>query len=356
MHRPNVAASPQRKPHSSLTAAPDGRRTIVKELSVGGNTETAHLHHEGNRRSAISTKALTRSKPLKDTRLYENDLLRTSVEQRQNKYYNTIAYKYDVHFMNQHALRYRKELYEDILRGVAVESMRVLDAACGGGENSAFFVEHGAAITGLDISEVQCAIFQRRFPNSTVVNASMADTGLENNSFDLVVTESLHHVHPFVNECVNEIHRILKPGGYFLLWEPVTGSIFDAARRLWYRHDPEFFQDNEASVDVVGLIETHKAQFKKIELRYGGNFGHLFVSNSMAFRIPPSVVKYYASPALLLERLLNRVTGRRLALWALCLLRKVELDRPCQSRLQDAAVHLARAFYDQKASYPAVAK
>jgi ubiquinone/menaquinone biosynthesis C-methylase UbiE len=252
----------------------------------------------------------------------KNDLLRASVERTQKDYYNSIADKYDRHFSNQFALAYRKELYGDILADVDLNGMRVLDAACGGGENSAFFAEHRCEIMGLDLSDAQCAIFRRRFPNSVVVNASMAATGLKSDSFDLVVTESLHHVHPFVNDCVNEIHRILKPGGYFLFWEPVSGSFFDLARRLWYRHDPEFFEDNEASVDVAGLIESHKAQFKLIKLCYGGSLGHLFVSNSMAFRIPLSIVKYYAKPALFLERNLNRVTGRRLALWALCLLQK----------------------------------
>lgn len=252
----------------------------------------------------------------------KNDLLRASVERTQKDYYNSIADKYDRHFSNQFALAYRKELYGDILADVDLNGMRVLDAACGGGENSAFFAEHRCEIMGLDLSDAQCAIFRRRFPNSVVVNASMAATGLKSDSFDLVVTESLHHVHPFVNDCVNEIHRILKPGGYFLFWEPVSGSFFDLARRLWYRHDPEFFEDNEASVDVAGLIESHKTQFKLIKLCYGGSLGHLFVSNSMAFRIPLSIVKYYAKPALFLERNLNRVTGRRLALWALCLLQK----------------------------------
>lgn len=252
----------------------------------------------------------------------KNDLLRASVERTQRDYYNSIADKYDSHFSNQFALAYRKELYGDILSGVDLSGIRVLDAACGGGENSVFFAEHHCEITGVDVSDAQCAIFRRRFPNSVAVNSSMAETGLRSDSFDLVVTESLHHVHPFVNDCVNEVHRVLKSGGYFLFWEPVSGSLFDLARRLWYRHDPEFFEDNEASVNVAALIESHKAQFKLIKLRYGGSFGHLFVSNSMAFRIPPAMVRYYAKPALFLERKLNRVTGRRLALWALCLLQK----------------------------------
>lgn len=68
-------------------------------------------------------------------------------------------------------------------------------------------------INGLDLSEVQYAIFQRHG-----LNSGWADTGLKNNSFDLVVTELLRHVDPFVNECGNEILRILKPGGWAGMW------------------------------------------------------------------------------------------------------------------------------------------
>jgi hypothetical protein len=49
------------------------------------------------------------------------------------------------------------------------------------------------------------------------------------------------------------------------------------------------YQDNEASVDVVSLIEAHEIQFNKIKLRYGGHLGHLFCSNSLAVPQPAVV-------------------------------------------------------------------
>jgi SAM-dependent methyltransferase len=43
-----------------------------------------------------------------------------------------------------------------------------------------------------------------------------------NNSFDLIVCFStLHHI-PNVSFVISELHRCLKPGGYFLLHEPIT--------------------------------------------------------------------------------------------------------------------------------------
>ncbi|MBI2240886.1 MAG: class I SAM-dependent methyltransferase [Magnetospirillum gryphiswaldense] len=240
----------------------------------------------------------------------------------QRDYYNAIANAYDSSYSSPYALRYRQELFASILEGVEVKGLRVLDMACGGGQNSTFFKERGAEVTGLDISDAQCTIFQHRFPDSVVVTGSMTQMSFSDASFDLVVTESLHHSHPHLQQCLAEVHRVLKPGGRFLLWEPECGSIFDHARKLWYRLDPHYFQDNEASIDIDQVLDAYDGKIMVERLQYGGNLAHLFVLSSMHFRIPPTAVKYYARPVMALERMLNKLNSRFFSMWVLCLLRK----------------------------------
>ena len=43
--------------------------------------------------------------------------------------------------------------------------------------------------------------------------------------------------------------------------EPHSGSLPDVIRRIWYKHD-RFFSDNEASIDVQALEREFAAQFK----------------------------------------------------------------------------------------------
>lgn len=243
-------------------------------------------------------------------------------EQVQRQYYNAIAETYDAHFASPEALAYRKRLFTPLFDGIPLAGARVLDVACGGGENSAFFLDRGADVVGLDISDAQCRIFRRRFPNSAVVTGSMAEMGFADGSFDVVVTESLHHSHPHLDRCLNEIHRVLKPGGVFLLWEPEAGSVFDRIRKVWYRLDPNYFQANEQSIDIRHVTSAFQGQFYVEKMEFGGGLAHLLVLNSMHFRIPPRVVRLYAETAMALEFFMNRINSRLLSMWVLCLLRK----------------------------------
>ena len=47
---------------------------------------------------------------------------------------------------------------------------------------------------------------------------SIHNTKFLDNTFDAIyICGGLHHVLPLLNETMNEIHRILKPGGLFIL-------------------------------------------------------------------------------------------------------------------------------------------
>ena len=90
---------------------------------------------------------------------------------RQREYYNRIAVTYDQHYASEENLRYRKYVFEQVFGKRDLGGLRVLDAMCGGGENSTYFVARGCEVTGVDISEQQCALYAQRFPG----NACCAD-------------------------------------------------------------------------------------------------------------------------------------------------------------------------------------
>jgi SAM-dependent methyltransferase len=106
-----------------------------------------------------------------------------------------------------------------------------------------------------------------------------------------------------------EIHRVLKPGGYFCFMEPHSGSFPDVIRRIWYKHD-RFFSDNEAAIDVGSMEREFAAEFKFDRVRYLGNIAFLFVLNSLIFRIPLGVKPFYSSFLISLEGLINKLQGK----------------------------------------------
>jgi SAM-dependent methyltransferase len=244
-------------------------------------------------------------------------------EQRQASHYDQIAADYEVHYSDEWSQRYRRRFFnERLVEGVPLEGARVLDAMCGSGQLAEFLASRGALVTGLDVSQEVVDRFRKRLPGSEGVARSITDSGFPDGHFDAVmVVGGLHHVHPDVDRAVAEVHRILRPGGHFCFAEPHVGSLADLGRRLWYRFDP-LFEDNEAGIDVECMRREHAGRFEFLRTRYGGGPAYLLVFNSMVFRVPVGLKRVFSPPLLWLEGAIERVQTRRTSCMVLCQWRK----------------------------------
>ena len=244
-------------------------------------------------------------------------------EATQREHYNRIAAEYETNYDDPSARAYRTRFIEEpMLGGIDLSGKQVLEAMCVTGMTTAGLLARGADVTGLDISDACMAAFRRRWPQCNAVCASITDTGLPSESFDAaVVVGGLHHLQPNVEPGVDEIHRLLKPGGWFCFLEPHTGSLPDLFRRQWYKRDLRFAR-NEAAVDLESLKTRYADRFDFVKELYCGNLGFLLVYNSMIFAIPLRLKPLYTPMLLWLESMINRLQGKRLACIVICQWRK----------------------------------
>jgi len=229
-------------------------------------------------------------------------------ERQQQRHYDTIAADYEAHYSDEWSVEYRRRfIYEPMFAGLNLAGLQVLDAMCGSGQTTSYLLARGASVTGLDISNEVIDTFQSRWTGANVVKRSLLDSGLPDNSFDCVaVVGGLHHIHPNVKAAVREIHRVLKPGGHFCFMEPHSGSLPDVVRKVWYRFD-RFFSDNEAAIDVSALQRDFRGSFELRKVNYLGNVAFLLVLNSLIFRIPPKSKKSFAPLMMKLEPWINKL-------------------------------------------------
>jgi SAM-dependent methyltransferase len=230
-------------------------------------------------------------------------------EAQQERHYDTLAVSYEQHYSDPYSMQYRRRFFnEPMLAGLELRGRRVLDAMCGAGQLTDYLVTTGAEVWGLDISEAVITSFKGKYPQAFTVRASILDTGLDASSFDCVmVVGGLHHVHPHVDEAIDEIHRILRPGGAFCFMEPHAGSLPDLVRRAWYRLDRRMFETNEEAIDLPALEARNVRRFELVKTTYGGNLAYLLVFNSLVFRVPLAWKRYYAPLCLKLEAGITRV-------------------------------------------------
>lgn len=120
--------------------------------------------------------------------------------------------------------RYRFEKLEYLARCVnfnGYANLNLLDVGCGLGNDTSRFALGGALITGIDISPHAIELSQENFTHRGLTgdfevmdgeNMSFAD-----NSFDVIYCHTVFHFTHSPQKMVDEIQRVLKPGGTAIL-------------------------------------------------------------------------------------------------------------------------------------------
>jgi SAM-dependent methyltransferase len=98
----------------------------------------------------------------------------------------------------------------------SVEGLDVLELGCGAGPLTAWLVEHGATVTGVDVSPAMVELARERLGGrARLLVADIADplTFAPDESVDLVVASLvLHYLEDWV-PVLREVRRVLRPGG-----------------------------------------------------------------------------------------------------------------------------------------------
>src|SRR5258708_4125865 len=104
---------------------------------------------------------------------------------------------------------------------------RVLDAACGAGHTAMTFAPHVREVVALDftpamLEQVEKLVAERQVSNVTIRSGDVEKLPFEAQTFDLVVTRYAAHHWPHPLTALQEIARVLKPGGLFLLNDTIA--------------------------------------------------------------------------------------------------------------------------------------
>jgi SAM-dependent methyltransferase len=115
----------------------------------------------------------------------------------------------------------RREVLERALaeEGLDPRGRAVLDVGCGTGFWTALYLEHGAAVTGLDIAPTSVERLRERFPAVTFVLGDVSETRLER-AYDLVnAFDVLYHITDDARweAAVRHLAAAVAPGGALLL-------------------------------------------------------------------------------------------------------------------------------------------
>ncbi len=98
-----------------------------------------------------------------------------------------------------------------------LQGKRVLDVGCGPGFMARLLIPRGAEYVGIDISQKSVGLAKRSLEllglKGTLKVGNAEELEFEDSTFDYVVSEGVIHHTPDTQACINQIHRVLVPGG-----------------------------------------------------------------------------------------------------------------------------------------------
>lgn len=117
-----------------------------------------------------------------------------------------------------------------------IASRKMLDLGCGAGEAAVYFARQGADVCATDLSggmlRVAAQLAERHGCRIDTVKSSAEELPFEDESFDIVYGANvLHHVD--IPATLDQVRRILRPGGQAFFIEPLTyNPVIKVYRRM----------------------------------------------------------------------------------------------------------------------------
>lgn len=113
-----------------------------------------------------------------------------------------------------------EEVADFILKLVAATpETSFLEPGVGTGLNVFPLVKRGYSVTGVDISAKMLAQLRQKLPsiptNLTLIHGDTSQLPFSDNSFDVVLTVHMLHVVSDWSIFLDEVYRVLKPGGFY---------------------------------------------------------------------------------------------------------------------------------------------
>ncbi len=134
-------------------------------------------------------------------------------------FYESFATQFDS-AMNMYDTQKRVDVFfNEILKGHDLKNKNVLDAGCGTGWFSKAAVERGGEVTSLDVGEKLLQQVAQKCQTNRVIG-SVLDLPFEENVFDFVISSEVIEHTPNPKKAIEEMYRVLKPGGTLVLSTP----------------------------------------------------------------------------------------------------------------------------------------
>jgi ubiquinone/menaquinone biosynthesis C-methylase UbiE len=157
------------------------------------------------------------------------------------QWHSSVAHDFDSSYRKDSRFRDRYGVWLEVIDACCDAGHSVLDLGCGPGELLLPLARRHGQVVGVDGSAEMLGICERKVGESDLRNvilrqgdiAKLAELRL--GSFDLIVASSVLEYLPDLDATLDEIERMMSPGGTFIFTLPNGSSLYRIAEPLIYR-------------------------------------------------------------------------------------------------------------------------
>jgi len=166
-----------------------------------------------------------------------------------------------------------RQLLQQLLGPDAARGGRFLDIGAGTGATGSWLADHGDLVA-CDFMPLALDLNREQHSAAGFVSADVQRLPFADASFDIVmcITVLCHQSIPRPQVAVDELARVVRPGGLVCLWEP-------GVRKLWRAHDRETHTARRfARSDLSSMLTTAGLDVER-------------ASGAYSFLVPPAALK-----------------------------------------------------------------
>lgn len=164
------------------------------------------------------------------------------------------------------------EYFESQIKSHAVPNISILEIGSGTGMHTGVLLETGAVVTATDISESSLEFLYSRHKKNEMLHTKIADMEslpFPDGSFNLI--SSAGSLSYGDNQLVmNEIYRVLKPGGVFICVDSLNHNPIYRLNRWFHYRRGERTISTLKRMPRLETIDGYAKLFGKIEVRFFG--------------------------------------------------------------------------------------
>jgi ubiquinone/menaquinone biosynthesis C-methylase UbiE len=174
-----------------------------------------------------------------------------------------IAENYDAYYQTDTGNKIdllEKDLIQGLLPKPIPNSNNMLELGCGTGHWTRLFLERGYEVTGIDVSEAMLDIAKSKNLNATFLSGDSTALDFSDNTFYIVSSITMLEFIENQQKVIDEIYRVLKPGGTVILGCLNQNSVLGRNKT----NDPVF---EKALFLTEDILQTYLSKFSSIQIK-----------------------------------------------------------------------------------------